>query len=770
MSGPVVLGRRRIRVWTALVGAVLGLLVLGLPTPAAAHTALLGSSPSTGEELAYSPQEVVLQFAAPVATSTMQASLRNAAGQEFTLELLTEQPTTEAVIYEVSRLPHDLYGLAWESVGDDGHRVSGEVVFGVGTDVTATAGFARSTAPLDRTLDLIAVASRVAWYLGLALLAGVVVLARTRAPLVAALAARRLDAALLLVALAALLRGVVGVATFVAAGGGLAEAVLSRPLLLWVATALGAVVVRHRGRGRPPPVAAGQRPRAGGWLTSPLVLLATGLVILGTLAGHAPTRPDPAVAVLFGAVHLAAAAVWIGPLGLLVMLRRTPAWAALGEDARRSEVQAAVARIVPAAGWSFAAVATSGGLLALRAWDGISLSGGFGLTLALKAAVVVAVIVPLAIVHHRTRAGWPRIPRTAAVEVAALAGVMILGGVLVGQDPGWGAASGQAGISVAQVLGGAVDEPEDCAQLEVGRAACYRSALENVLVAEGPQSAIDIIRDLAVTNPYVTANCHQVAHDLGNDAAEQLPDLAVGLGVQDVTCWSGYIHGYVEAALARTSSGDLATELPTFCDGAATTPYNLTHYNCVHGLGHGVMLTVDGDLFESLELCAEARDNWSVQSCASGVFMENVVAAQQGLDAELDDDDLLYPCTAVDQTFVDSCFLMQTSHVLWALEDDIEAAFGWCDSAEPEVQSTCYRSMGRDLSSRALLDGPETARLCGLGDPALERWCIHGAATNAVYDQIAAGAADPICEAVDPALEAACREGQADAAAVVAAG
>ena len=742
------------------------------PSAALAHTALLGSSPATGERLAYGPQEVLLSFEAPVSISTMQATLRSADGTVVPIEMLSTDQQTEAVVFDVPALDHDVYGLAWESVGDDGHRVSGEVVFGVGTDVGQAAGFRPRADPFDRVLEAVAVLGRSIWYAALALGVGAAVLRRGTAELFRALVSRRVPTILLALGVTALLRGAIGVLTFLLAGGGATEAIISRPAAAWAGAAMLAFAVRRKLRRdmRQGGVSRDGRPSPVGLTTRTLIRVLFAMLLLSVVAGHAPSRPDPAVAVAFGVVHLGAAAAWVGPLALLALLVRTPVVRLLSPADRRSQILSAVSGIASVAGWALAAVVVSGGLLALRAWDGQGLSGAFLTTLIIKGVVILAVVVPLAALNHRRRESWSVLPRTAVVEVAGLAAVMILGGVLVGQDPSDGTTSGSANVTVAQVLDGSITEPADCAMLEVGRAACYRSALENVMVADGPQAAIDIVRDLSSSDDYVIANCHQVGHDLGNDTAENLEDLGTALSVQDQTCWSGYIHGFVEARLAQSASGDLVTELPTFCDDAATTPYNLTHYNCVHGLGHGVMLTVDGDLFESLDLCEGAGDDWSVLSCASGAFMENVIAAQSGLEAAVDPDDLLFPCTAVRPRFVDSCMSMQTSHVLWELDGDIAMAFDVCDDAREADQQTCYQSMGRDISGRTLLDAAETAELCNLGSTQLVQWCIHGAATNAVYDQIDPTAADPLCEAVDGNLATRCRAGQAEAAAIVATG
>jgi methionine-rich copper-binding protein CopC/putative copper export protein len=780
--------------------AAVALLLGPMAEPAAAHTALAGSVPAPGERLAYAPDEVVLTFADPVEVAATSASLRSVDGGEVPLTRATTAAVDDVVVWEVPRLGRDVYGLTWQSVGPDGHRIRGEVLFGVGV---APGDAALAAAPLDAATaatDALAVAARTAWYLALAAAAAVLVLRRGAGPLAGALARRRTAPVLALLAATALLRAASVVLTTVQAGGGLDRALTARPPLLWAAmaaVAAGAAVAARRGPavvGMVPAGAGADHPRDGrpapdrpdrpaepataralpGRAAADLLLPAVWVltVLGGVLAGHAPTRPDPVAAVAFAVVHLGAAAVWVGPVLGLVALVRSPVWAAADSEGRRAELRAAVGATARIAGWALAAAVASGGLLAVRAWTGGQPGRGFLAALGAKAAVVALVAVPLGVLHHRHRDRWVGLPRTVRVEVAALCAALLLGSVLVAVDPGWGARGGPD-AAIAALLDGAED-PAACAQLDVGRASCTRTSLAALLVEQGPQAAVDALEVLSTTDEHVMADCHQVAHDLGHDAAEQVADMGEALAVEASVCWSGYYHGFVEARLAQIPDDELAGALPSFCDGAADPRYSFTHYNCLHGLGHGLMLRGDADLFAALPLCREIGETWDVRSCASGAFMENVMAAQQGLDAEFDPTDPLHPCTAVErlgeEAVVEDCYLMQTSHILWANGGDIPAAFAACDGAPEAYRSTCYRSMGRDISSRAALQAAQVVELCEQGSPDLVPWCYDGAAANAVYDLARGDAADPLCALLDGPRRDACLAAAQQAARTVAAG
>ena len=201
----------------ALVLTALGLALLA--DPASAHTSLVASSPASGERLAYSPDEIVLTFATAVDPRTVTAELRSADGEVVAVEPLSgETGDTTVVAFAVPRLPHAVYGLAWQSVGDDGHRVLGEVLFGVGTEVGGTTSVAGGATPMARALDSAGLALRIAWYVVLALLAGLAVVGR--AGVAGEIARRRIGGLLLTGAVVALGRGGVALAILLEAGAG----------------------------------------------------------------------------------------------------------------------------------------------------------------------------------------------------------------------------------------------------------------------------------------------------------------------------------------------------------------------------------------------------------------------------------------------------------------------------------------------------------------------------------------------------------------------
>jgi hypothetical protein len=311
----------------------------------------------------------------------------------------------------------------------------------------------------------------------------------------------------------------------------------------------------------------------------------------------------------------------------------------------------------------------------------------------------------------------------------------------------------------------AVADVGECTTRDVGQANCYRDYFRAVMVRDGADVAVAEVFERSATDEFVAADCHQITHDLGEDAVDHYDSLGEALAFEASACWSGYYHGVVETEMSQLDDEELLTTLPSVCEDAAQDRYSFTHYNCVHGVGHGLMLRFKSDLWTVIPYCETLEaDPWEVRSCLGGSFMQNVVSGQEGEAATFRDDDLLYPCTALPGTYREECLLMQTS---WALDQsnyDHATVFALCDALPPEDASTCYQSMGRDISGGSLLDVATIVAQCDLGSETYRERCIVGASLNAVYNDHATESATALCEAVDQRWRQACLDARDQAA------
>jgi len=277
---------------------------------------------------------------------------------------------------------------------------------------------------------------------------------------------------------------------------------------------------------------------------------------------------------------------------------------------------------------------------------------------------------------------------------------------------------------------------QSCLNQDINKMACQQDYYKAKYLRSGTGQTFTDLKTEYAENTSVKTNCHQITHTIGRMAGEQYGDVGKAYGDGDTFCWSGYYHGVMEAVLQKYENDDVLTKLNEICSGIANEKkYSFPHYNCAHGLGHGLMLILGDELFDSLTACDKLNDNWERESCYGGVFMENIMAKlnPDHNTKYLKDDDALYPCTVVDDKYAVQCYQMQTSHALTVLGHDFRKVFELCEQINKKFQATCQQSIGRDASGQSSSDAETTKATCLLGgSSAAQSNCVIGAVKDFV--------------------------------------
>jgi hypothetical protein len=293
-------------------------------------------------------------------------------------------------------------------------------------------------------------------------------------------------------------------------------------------------------------------------------------------------------------------------------------------------------------------------------------------------------------------------------------------------------AAGVASWSIVQSAHNPVpnDSPKSLADCQVGTKTyrCYATYYANLAYDKGSKAAIAEMETAYNTDDYVKAECHQLTHVVGRTAFEKTGSLEKAYQSGDNFCWSGFYHGAIEQAISELGTEKIKENTATICKSFADKQmYSFDHFNCVHGLGHGLMAVAGYNLFDGLKYCDNTLTQWERDSCYGGVFMENVMVASRGdgTSAYLDASRPLYPCTDVDTKYKQQCYLMQTSYILQHNGYNFADAFSWCAKADADFVVTCYQSAGRDASGSTSSDITRTVANC---NHALEVDIDHDAA------------------------------------------
>lgn len=280
-----------------------------------------------------------------------------------------------------------------------------------------------------------------------------------------------------------------------------------------------------------------------------------------------------------------------------------------------------------------------------------------------------------------------------------------------------------------------------------GDYACFKQSFGNLAYDKGPAVALARLAEYMQTNETVRSGCHQIAHEIGHAGYVRYHgNAAQALANGTMTCWSGYYHGVVERAFSGVPRSKVKSMARGMCVGSAIRKTYFLAYQCVHGLGHGLMIYSLNDLPYSLKVCDSLQTEWDQSSCTGGVFMQNFLPGPMQLAPTkwLSRKDLLYPCDEVARRDKLYCYLMVTSRILPVVHYDFRKAAKWCWKSEPGWVATCFQSFGRDASGYSVQNPRRIVTYCRLAG-SMEKECIYGGSRDLTSNDAGPTRATKMC-------------------------
>jgi hypothetical protein len=298
---------------------------------------------------------------------------------------------------------------------------------------------------------------------------------------------------------------------------------------------------------------------------------------------------------------------------------------------------------------------------------------------------------------------------------------------------------------------------------------CTEQAFGNIAYLHGPKVALT--RFKARYGDFSDPGCHRVAHAIGSATlARNKGDVARTFAQGWSDCFSGYYHGVLERSLLSVKSydpetlGRVAREL---CGDIATSTSLWLTFQCLHGLGHGLMITTGYSLPLSLKVCDRLSTSWETRSCNGGVFMENISTMYGVQSRWVRDDDPVYPCTSVAQEDKVKCYELVTSRILRLNGASWEKTAETCAAVERDWVAACFRSLGRDSAGQAHEDPAMIRELCVAARAySREGDCIEGAARAMVGNFGNGRRASQLCATTELQLRDQCYYGVGGATAI----
>ena len=350
--------------------------------------------------------------------------------------------------------------------------------------------------------------------------------------------------------------------------------------------------------------------------------------------------------------------------------------------------------------------------------------------------------------------------RLALLAIGVLVAVAVPAGILLAQgsdEPERAAAADRSAHPVAGDF-----QPDDTSLAECrGERDCLEQAFGNLAYRRGPEAALAVFDAKSKSDATVEANCHRIAHVIGSAALERYRgNVAQAFARGSESCWSGYYHGILEHAFADADSeAEVSATARRVCSARAIRRTLYLAYQCVHGLGHGLMLQSGYNLPFSLKVCDQLATAWDQTSCTGGVFMENVAGAQisgYGVKSPwVRKNDLVYPCNAVKARHKQYCYLMVTSRILQANGYDWRATARICANVERGWVRTCFESFGRDADGFTRQNARRVLELCRLAGR-YESDCIYGAVRDMASNYAGGDRAAKLCDTAAAQFRARC--------------
>ena len=272
---------------------------------------------------------------------------------------------------------------------------------------------------------------------------------------------------------------------------------------------------------------------------------------------------------------------------------------------------------------------------------------------------------------------------------------------------------------------------------------CLEQAFANIAYNDGPDAALDKFDEDIKTPGPIESNCHRIVHAIGAGALAHFDgNVGQAFVAGRASCTSGYYHGILERAFLDSDLKDLGAAAREFCADPKIRETEFIAYQCVHGLGHGLMIYTGYDLPFSLKTC----DKLGVDalSCTGGVFMENYQSSYGVSSRWLKEKDLIYPCNAVAEKHKFYCYDMVTARILPKTNWNWKKTAKWCRKSEPKWVPICFQSMGRDASGFTRLDPVRILEICKNAKE-MATQCVHSAAKDMTYTDVSARRAKVLC-------------------------
>lgn len=200
---------------------------------------------------------------------------------------------------------------------------------------------------------------------------------------------------------------------------------------------------------------------------------------------------------------------------------------------------------------------------------------------------------------------------------------------------------------------------------------------------------------VALQKEGVIDDCHLAAHVIGEANVQKYDgDIGKAFATCPQGCIEGCYHGVMEVYVAQVRSlHEVVEEASSLCKEVGTT--TLHRRQCLHGIGHGLVLHNTNGVMRAVELCSSLKEVDEQTVCLGGVFMENMNAYLSVSGEELKST-ILNVCAAVRENRLDllpMCLSTVGEGLMFYTGHDVEKSKSFCEVLEKDEKDECVRGV-----------------------------------------------------------------------------
>jgi hypothetical protein len=262
----------------------------------------------------------------------------------------------------------------------------------------------------------------------------------------------------------------------------------------------------------------------------------------------------------------------------------------------------------------------------------------------------------------------------------------------------------------------------------------YSTQVEDIqkMAETDPQTTWQFLKDTFLVNGKQVGNAHDLSHIIGHAAYQKYG--FNGIRMCDTSFSYGCFHGVTEEMLLKEGLNNLKA-IEDACYEAFPHK-DIGYMSCIHGIGHGVYESEEGNIQKALVDCNVIDAAYS-QYCYDGVFMEHAGEGREQGAVAIDEKNPWQFCSQFETQYQVSCARYQVSEFLASVSgtDQFAQSGAYCALApSATIKDTCYENLGYLIAESYLGNTDNILRTCNTLSLGADT-CIAGAAVETVFQR-----------------------------------